>query len=221
MAITAFPDVDQADEDGLLAIGGDLEIPSLKLAYSNGIFPWPVSHTSPLAWFAPDPRGILEFRDFHIPRRLTRELKKTNYRVSFNEDFGAVILGCANSKTRKGQTDTWITNKIVQSYIDFHHAGNAYSVEVWDKDELVGGLYGVNIGRMVTGESMFFTKDNASKLALISIVEHLQSKGIEWLDTQMVTPIVESMGGKEISRDKFMGMLKASLIAPPNFKLFD
>lgn len=208
MVISKFPPIQTADENGLLAIGGDLEVPSLVLAYRSGIFPWPISAQYPLAWFSPNPRGILFYENLHISNSLKKFMKKGPYRVTFNQAFDRVILGCSDIRNRKGEMATWITDEIIFSYINLFNHKYAYSVEVWDGDELVGGLYGVNIGRFVSGESMFYKKKNASKVALISLMEHLNSKGISWLDTQMVTPVVESLGGKEFPRVKYISMLK-------------
>lgn len=221
MPIEKFPDPESANSDGLVAVGGDLSISSLKLAYSNGIFPWPFSETGPLPWFSPDPRGVLYFEDLKIPKSLKKFLAKNDYKVSFNQDFPAVIRGCAQSKNRKEGNGTWITKTMIESYIDFHFAGYAFSVEVYNSENtLVGGLYGTHIGRMVCGESMFFLEPNTSKLALLSLIDRLQGKGISWLDTQMVTPVVQSLGGKEISRKEFLQRLRGSIRAEPGFILF-
>ncbi|MCP4911523.1 MAG: leucyl/phenylalanyl-tRNA--protein transferase [Oligoflexia bacterium] len=214
MAIVDFPPVDVADENGLLAIGGDMEVESLLLAYSRGIFPWPISEDYPLAWFSPDPRGILDFENLHIPRRLERSLKNSRFVFKLNENFERVIHNCAIAK-RKGQPDTWITDEVINSYISFHKAGFAYSAETYLDDQLVGGVYGVCINGFVSGESMFFKEDNASKFALIKLCQYLEKQGVKWLDTQMVTPIVESLGGGEISREDFLKRLDQSLEANP------
>jgi len=227
MAILEFPPVNLADPQGLLAIGGDLEISSLKLAYSQGIYPWPASDAHPIPWFSPDPRGVLFFKDLKISLSLKKVLKKNIFKVQFNSDFERVILACANAK-RKDNGGTWLTKNMIEAYINFHYAGFAYSVETLDEnDNLVGGVYGVNIGNFVSGESMFYLKPNASKVALVSLMNFLHQKGIEWLDTQMVTPVVASLGGIEISREKFLTMLNSSVkkssgklisIFPQNFK---
>lgn len=213
LGIIAFPPVDLADENGLLAFGGDLEVDSLYLAYSQGIFPWPISKRYPLAWFAPDPRGILFQSDLHLPRSLKKALKKDQFKVTFNRNFAEVILNCAQAKNRKQQEPqqgTWITPQIIDSYIKFHQADFAFSVEVWLDDEIVGGLYGVRIGKAICGESMFHTYTNASKVALLTLMLHLKKHSIQWLDTQMVTSVVASLGGKEISRDNYMQHLEQS-----------
>ncbi len=221
MAIVDFPPIDQADEHGLLALGGDLEISSLLLAYSRGIFPWPINEEYPLAWFSPDPRGILEHDKLHVSSSFKKHLRSDTHHVTFNKDFKAVIEGCSNSTNRKDQVGTWITEDIINAYIRFYNAGHAYSVEVWNQaEELVGGLYGVVIGRYVSGESMFYLESNASKFALYSLMERLKENEIEWLDTQMVTPVVESMGGIEINREGFIKRLQKSICQPSIPSLF-
>ncbi|MBK22727.1 MAG: leucyl/phenylalanyl-tRNA--protein transferase [Halobacteriovorax sp.] len=206
MAILDFPSVDTADESGLVAVGGDLEVSSLKLAYRRGIFPWPISREFPLAWFSPDPRGVLDYKDLIVSTSLKKALKRGQFEVRFNTCFMDVIEACACIKNRKNESETWITPEIIQGYINFHNAGHAYSVETINKEtgELVGGLYGVLVGGHVSGESMFYRESNASKIALYRLMERLSDYGINYLDTQMVTPIVEAFGGKEISRDNFL-----------------
>ena len=210
MAIVEFPPVESADEHGLVAIGGDLEIDSLLLAYSQGIFPWPISEEYPLAWFSPDPRGILAFDKLHLSKSLRKFLKKNPYEVRFNTNFEAVIMNCARVK-RNDQSSTWITQEIINSYIELHRQGYAYSIETYRDDILVGGVYGVCINRFYSGESMFHTEDNASKVALVSLLYLLKQRDNGWIDTQMVTPVVETLGGLEIPRETFLQMLNVSL----------
>ena len=216
MAILKFPSVELADEHGLLAQGGDLEVSSLVLAYSEGIFPWPYSDYHPITWYSPDPRGILDYSDLHLSTSFKKFIKKTDLVVKFNEDFEEVILGCAASTNRKGQdpnsmSSTWITRKMIEAYIALYYAGHAHCVSVYQGDQLVGGLYGVKIKKFYSGESMFYKETGASKLALFSLMESLKEKGISWIDTQMVTPVVQSLGGKEIKRSEFLERLKVSL----------
>lgn len=220
MVIQAFPPIQTANEDGLLALGGDLEIPSLLLAYSKGIFPWPISMEYPLAWFSPNPRGIIKYVDLKIPKSMQKIINKNNFEIRFNQNFQDVIRQCALAKNRKGQTGTWITEDIIHSYMDFHHAGYAYSAETYLEGKLVGGIYGVCIGNFVSGESMFYTKSNASKFALIMLLEYLNTKGVTWLDTQMVTPVVETLGGQEIPREQFIKMLKSLKPRPISSPIF-
>tara|TARA_R110000868_G_scaffold204946_3_gene453198 strand:+ start:63512 stop:64222 length:711 start_codon:yes stop_codon:yes gene_type:complete len=212
LAILAFPPIEEADENGLLAFGGDLEVSSLVLAYSQGIFPWPISDRYPLAWFSPDPRGVVEFSNLHLPRSLKKSLRQNEWIITFNKNFDQVINECSKLTHRKGESSsqgTWITDDIIRSYTQFHQSGYAYSVEVWLEDELVGGLYGTRLGRCFSGESMFHKQTNASKIALASLMYFLKSHDINWLDTQMVTSVVENLGGSEIPRDEFIHKLNA------------
>lgn len=210
MAIVEFPPIENADEHGLIAIGGDLEVDSLLLAYSQGIFPWPISEDYPLAWFSPDPRGILIFEKLHLSKSFRKFLKKNPYEIRFNTNFEAVINNCAQVK-RNDQPSTWITPEIISAYIELHKLGFAYSIETYLDHRLVGGVYGVCINRFYSGESMFHLEDNASKVALVSLMYMLKQRDIGWLDTQMVTPVVESLGGVEIPRETYIKMLDNSL----------
>jgi leucyl/phenylalanyl-tRNA--protein transferase len=207
-----FPPPETADANGLIAVGGDLEIDTLLSAYQNGIFPWPVSLESmtkdlPMTWFSPDPRGILEFEDLHTSRSFLKFLKNSSFKVTFNQRFTDVIIECART-IRKDKSGTWITPEIIHSYINFFNAGYAYSVEVWDKEKLIAGIYGVIIGDFISGESMFTHQDNASKQGLYFLINHLRSKGISWIDTQMVTPLVGQFGGKYVTRKDFIERLR-------------
>lgn len=203
MAVLKFPPVETADENGLLALGGDLEVPTLILAYRQGIFPWPISDEFPLAWFSPDPRGIIEFTDLNVNKRFQRYLQKTSLKFTCNQDFESVIRHCSKVP-RNQQSGTWITDEVIQSYLELFKRGMAYSLEARDGDELVGGIYGVCIDGIITGESMFHTRPNASKFCLCALLILLNSQGINWLDTQMVTPVIKGLGGKEIPRKEFL-----------------
>jgi leucyl/phenylalanyl-tRNA---protein transferase len=221
MAVFEFPPVDTADEHGLLALGGDLEIQSLLLAYSHGIFPWPISEEYPLAWFSPDPRGILLQSNLKIPQSFKKFLKINPFEITFNKDFEKVIYGCAELTNRKDLAETWITDEIINAYIQLHKAGFAYSVEAWNEDKLlVGGLYGVNLGSFVSGESMFYRESNASKVILYTLMQHLKENNVDWLDTQMVTGVVKNFGGTEISRAQYIDILEKSLTKAKSIDLF-
>ncbi len=202
-----FPEVESATEDGLVAIGGDLEVDTLQTAYQLGIFPWPISLDFPLAWFSPNPRGLLDFSELHLSKSFEKFLKKTTYEVTYNKAFTDVIRACATMR-RKDQPSTWITPEIIEGYEKLFQADLAYSVEVWDGPRLIGGLYGVIMGDFCSGESMFTLEDNASKLGLFRLTQNLKMKGIHWLDTQMVTNVVEQFGGKYIPRPDFIHRLK-------------
>lgn len=202
-----FPPVSTATEDGLVAVGGDLETDTIIEAYRQGIFPWPISLDFPLAWFSPDPRGVLNFEELHVSRSFEKFLKKNPFTVTFNKNFEGVIKACAMTK-RKDQPGTWITPDIITGYKRLFAADLAYSVEVWLDEKLVGGVYGVVMGNFCSGESMFKTEDNASKLGLYSLIMLLKKNGVHWLDTQMVTPVVEQFGGKFIPRADFLKKLK-------------
>lgn len=210
MAINDFPPIEQADENGLLAIGGDLELSSLLLAYSKGIFPWPISKEFPIAWFAPPKRGILQYKNLHISKSMKKIMKQNRFTFSFNTDFSTIIKKCADLNMRTNESGSWITDEMVEAYIELHHSGHAFSVETRMDGKLAGGLYGVCMGNFISGESMFHTESNASKAALIFLMNHLHSQGIEWIDTQMITPVVSNFGAIEISRNEFMVKLEQS-----------
>jgi leucyl/phenylalanyl-tRNA---protein transferase len=206
MTILKFPPLETASPEGLLAIGGDLELESLQLAYQNGIFPWP-TEDYPLLWFAPPRRAILDFKDFKISKRLQRELKTKTFQFKVDQNFAAVIQACAAGKTRKSH-GTWITQEMMDAYIRFHQAGYAHSFECYNaKGKLVGGLYGVGIGRAFAGESMFYLEPGASKAVLIFAVEFLKKRGGQWMDVQMLSPLLATFGAKEIPRSLFMKKL--------------
>lgn len=198
-----FPNPETHSIDGIVAMGDHLSRETLLEAYSFGIFPWPHDDL-PLLWYSPDPRGVLEFKDFHLPASFKKFLRKTlsTYEVSWNQAFHQVIYECAQAR-RKGQAGTWIHEPIRQAYLDFHRAGFAHSIEIWREQDLVGGLYGVYVGGVFAGESMFFREPNMSKLALYLVVEKLKISGLTWMDIQMVTPVTEAFGGKYISRRDF------------------
>jgi leucyl/phenylalanyl-tRNA---protein transferase len=208
MPRVVFPPVESANEDGIVAIGGDLSLEVLLTAYTQGIFPWPVSKEYPLCWFSLDPRGIIDFKNFKIPTSFKKKIKKFDAEIDikFNTNFEAVIDHCKKIK-RTDQSTTWITDDIVDGYINLFHHGYAYSIEAYQDNVLSAGLYGVCIGDYFSGESMFHTISDLSKYCIYKLIETLKAKNIKWLDTQMVTPVVQSFGGSEIPRDEFMKML--------------
>ncbi|MEI8347900.1 MAG: leucyl/phenylalanyl-tRNA--protein transferase, partial [Pseudomonadota bacterium] len=177
-------------------------------AYERGLFPWPISKEWPLAWFSPDPRGVLFFQHFHPSRRLIRELKKNHFEARINTCFEKVLEGCTRNPQRH---ESWITPALKKGLVALHHQGYCYSIEVFKHGQLAGGLYGMNINSFVSGESMFYLQPNASKFALIFLMEYLQQKGIDWIDTQMTTPVVRAMGGHEISRRDFLLLAQTRL----------
>jgi leucyl/phenylalanyl-tRNA--protein transferase len=202
-----FPDPRATGPDGLLCVGGDLAVETLLEAYENGIFPWP-QEGLPLLWFSPVERGVLDFDEVHWPRRFLRELRaEKGFRITFDLAFDRVISECARVP-RTHESGTWILPEMQIAYRKFHRAGYAHSVECWLDDELVGGLYGVYVRGVFSGESMFHKVSGASKRCLFAIVERLREAGHTWMDIQMVTPVLESFGGKYIERDKFLARLE-------------
>lgn len=204
-----FPDPRRAWTDGLVTIGGSLDVGTLYHAYWRGIFPWPQDGL-PMLWFCPEQRGILFFKDLHVPKRLQRSLEKdAALRYTMNEAFEQVVRAC-QQQPRPGQQGTWILPEVLEAYVNFHRAGFARSFEVWRDEQLVGGMYGVCVEGVFSGESMFHRESDASKKALIFAAEQLRSEGFEWIDTQMVTPVVEALGGKLISRADYLRLMKES-----------
>ncbi|MDX1387095.1 MAG: leucyl/phenylalanyl-tRNA--protein transferase [bacterium] len=208
--------MDTAGPEGLLAIGGDLDQESLKLAYHQGIFPWPTEEF-PLLWFAPPQRAIIEFSDIKVPRRFQRERKRLNFHFEVDRNFKEVIRACAQGSTRRSR-GTWITPEMVEAYTQFHQSGFAHSFECYNPEgQLVGGLYGVSLGQMFAGESMFFLESGASKEVLLFTCQFLKDRGAHWMDVQMMSPLLKSFGAKEITREDFMEKLNKALKAPPLF----
>ena len=201
----SFPDVKYADDDGALAYGGDLSEARLLLAYKSGIFPW-FSGNVPL-WYAPDPRFVLYPEELRVSKSMKVLLKREAFRVTMNQDFPAVIRACKTTK-RDGQRGTWITRDMENAYIRLHKAGWAHSVEAWNGDRLVGGLYGIRIGAMFFGESMFSHESNASKYAFISFVQRMEAEEIGLIDCQVYTPHLESLGARHIPRNSFMFLVE-------------
>lgn len=207
-----FPPVESATEDGLVAVGGDMATDTLLSAYSQGIFPWPLSPEFPLAWFSPDPRGVLDFSELHVPKSLEKFLKKNPFTIKHNQSFKDIIRLCA-AVPRKDQPSTWITPDIIKGYSELFEMGHAWCTGAWLGQRLVGGLYGVKIGDFRSGESMFTLEDNAGKVCLYFAIEEFKKQGVSWLDTQMVTPVVESLGGKYEPRAEFLARLRSTQLS--------
>ncbi|WII71303.1 leucyl/phenylalanyl-tRNA--protein transferase [Bdellovibrio sp. 22V] len=202
-----FPDPRDTLAEGIIAVGGKLDVGTLYSAYSRGIFPWPQPGL-PMLWFSPEKRGVLLFEDFHVSESLKRYRRRhPEIEFTINKDFHQVIEECSK-QPRPGQEGTWITPMMKRSYVDFFNAGFCMSVEVRENNILIGGIYGVLVQGVFSGESMFYKKANASKLALWHLVEVLQAQGHEWIDVQMVTPVVGSMGGKYVDREQYLEMLE-------------
>lgn len=214
-----FPDPDEADDSGLLAIGGDLSIERLKLAYSNGIFPW-YEEGMPILWWSPDPRMVLFPKKMIISHSLKQVIKKNSFTITFDLEFEKVIDECSVTP-RKEQEGTWITREMKSAYLRLHEAGFAHSVEAWLDNKLVGGLYGVSLGRAFFGESMFHKETNASKVALFHLVERLMEWEYEIIDAQVYTNHLESLGGELIPRDQYLRMLEKALVKPGRIGLWE
>jgi leucyl/phenylalanyl-tRNA--protein transferase len=204
-----FPPPELSEKDGLLAVGGDLSIDRLILAYSMGIFPW-YSDGYPILWWSTDPRLVLIPRNLRVSRSLRQTIKKGIYRITLNKEFEKVIGSCADIR-RSAEEGTWITAEMKEAYIRLHNAGYAHSVEAWDGDELAGGLYGIALGRAFFGESMFAKKSDASKVAFVFLVEMLAQKGFELIDCQVTTRHLMRFGAREIPRSEFLRMLKRAI----------
>jgi leucyl/phenylalanyl-tRNA--protein transferase len=207
-----FPPPDYADPSGLLAVGGDLSTERLLEAYRVGIFPW-YSDDQPILWWSPDPRFVLYLDDFKISRSLQKTLKKGVFRVTLDRAFEEVIDACA-AIPRQGQNGTWIVPEMKQAYINLHGLGYAHSVETWFNNELAGGLYGVSLGKAFFGESMFHHKTDASKIALAVLVEKLKSWDFHFIDSQLATEHMLSLGAREVPRRIFLKQLGAALNQP-------
>lgn len=212
----AFPDIESAFDvpDGLLAAGGDLSQERLLYAYRHGIFPW-YDDGQPILWWSPDPRCVLRPHEFHVSRRLRRWLGRSNFEISFNACFGDVIEACAQD--RLGQLGTWITDDMKDAYTHLHLDGWAHSIEIWRQDELVGGLYGLAIGRAFFGESMFSGTSNASKAAMLALCRHMLLHDFLLLDCQVESPHLVSLGAKLIPRSRFAAELRRACATDTRF----
>ncbi|MFH7003909.1 leucyl/phenylalanyl-tRNA--protein transferase [Flavobacterium bizetiae] len=201
-----FPPVSESDEEGILAIGGDLDPERLKLAYKSGIFPW-FNEGDPILWWSPDPRMVLFLDELIVSKSMRNILNRNQFKVTFNQNFAAVISNCQNIK-RDGQNGTWISNEMIDAYCKLNEQGIAKSVEVWQDEVLVGGLYGIDLGHVFCGESMFSKVSNASKVAFITLVKHLKKENYKLLDCQVYNPHLESLGCREIDREEFMSIIE-------------
>jgi leucyl/phenylalanyl-tRNA--protein transferase len=201
---SSFPDPRTARGD-VVALGDDLSVDMLRDAYRHGIFPWPHENL-PLPWFSPRRRTVILFDELHVGRTLRRAQKRAGFTFTIDRDFPHVIRACAASP-RAEQDGTWIADDIIAAYTRLHEAGDAHSVEVWLDGEIAGGLYGVDAGGVFTGESMFHREPEASKLALLFLVDHLRARGATWLDCQVMTPHMKAIGAREIPRVRFLDML--------------
>ena len=200
-----FPDPALAEPDGLLAVGGDLSVERLLLAYRNGIFPW-YSDETPILWYSPHERFVLFPAELKVSKSLRQVLKSNRFRVTVNHEFAGVIDACSMTP-RPGQDGTWITDDMKAAYLELHRQGFAHSIEVWQNGELAGGLYGVQVGSVFCGESMFSKVSNASKVALVQLC----GMGFSLIDCQVYTGHLASMGARMISREEYMGMVSGEL----------
>ncbi len=202
-----FPNPEDATAEGLLAIGGELSMERLLLAYNSGIFPW-FEDDEPILWWNPDPRMVLFPEKFKVSKSLRKTLNSGNFKITFNQNFAGIIKKCANV-SRKGQAGTWITSEMQEAYITLHNAGHAVSIEVWENDKLVGGLYGIDLPqkKVFCGESMFSLVNDASKVAFYYLSEYVKSKNYKFIDCQIYNAHLESLGAEEIDRSIFLAFL--------------
>jgi leucyl/phenylalanyl-tRNA--protein transferase len=208
----AFPNLQSANREGLLALGGDLSVPRLLLAYRSGIFPWT---DEPLTWWSPDPRAIFDINTFRPPRRLESKLRNNPFTLTIDRAFSAVIHACA--EPAEGRESTWISPRFIEAYLELHRQGHAHSVEVWQGRQLVGGIYGVAIRGFFAGESMFHRVTDASKIALCHLMDHLRAREFELFDTQVLSPLTARLGAIEIRRRDYLERLASALRNPTAF----
>jgi leucyl/phenylalanyl-tRNA--protein transferase len=201
-----FPSPLRASAEGLVAIGGDLSVERLLLAYRSGIFPWT---DKPVTWWSPDPRAIFELEQFHVSHSLAKIIRKGVFHITIDRAFSDVMNGCAASVP--GRRTTWITREFLKAYTQLHEQGHAHSLECWQNDKLVGGIYGVAIGGFFAGESMFHRVSNASKIALYFLIEHLRQRHFTLFDIQMLTSITESLGAIQIPRVHYLQRLSLAV----------
>lgn len=201
-----FPEVAQTNSERPVAVGGDLSVERLLAAYRQGIFPWSIN---PLTWWSPDPRGIIELNQFHVSQSLAKVIRRQPFKVTRDRAFQKVMSACARSGP--GRESTWISEAFITAYTQLHQQGHAHSVECWREGNLVGGIYGVVVGGLFAGESMFHLADNASKVAIYHLVEHLRARGFLLFDVQMVTDATRQLGAKAIPREDYLQRLKAAV----------
>jgi leucyl/phenylalanyl-tRNA--protein transferase len=201
-----FPDPAQADKRGLVAVGGDFSVERLVAAYRHGIFPWTAQ---PITWWSPDPRGIIELDEFHVSESLAKVIRRGAFKVTVDTAFTKVVEACAAPDEKR--PGIWITDEFIEAYTRLHQAGHAHSIECWQAGKLAGGVYGVAAGGMFAGESMFHRVDNASKVALYHLVDHLRVRGFALFDIQMVTAATAPLGAKNISRREYLERLAVAV----------
>ncbi|MDB6126008.1 MAG: aat [Pedosphaera sp.] len=208
-----FPDPRSAGDQGLVAIGGDLSVERLLSAYRSGIFPWTVK---PVTWWSPDPRAIFELDNFHVSKSLAKVIRKGVFTITIDQAFREVMEGCAAPAA--GRRDTWVTKEFIEAYTALHKRGYAHSLECWRNGILVGGIYGVAIGGVFAGESMFHRESNASKIALLHLVKHLKQREFSLFDIQTLTPITSRLGGILIPREEYLRRLASAVVQSRNFQ---
>ena len=208
----SFPDPRLADAEGLVAVGGDLSVPRLLLAYRSGIFPWT---DDPVTWWSPDPRAIFELDRFHVSHSLAKVIRKGVFRISLDDAFEEVMKACAAPAL--GRQSTWISPEYIGAYTELYQQGHAHSLECWDGTRLVGGIYGVAIGGLFAGESMFHRISNASKVGLFHLVEHLRQQGFVLFDIQMLTRATAQLGGITLPRKQYLRRLAEAVQRPCSF----
>jgi leucyl/phenylalanyl-tRNA--protein transferase len=207
-----FPDPELADADGLVAVGGDLSVERLLAAYRQGIFPWT---PDPITWWSPDPRGIIELDSFHVPESLAKVIRKETFEVTIDQAFRQVMQACATPGPKR--REPWITSEFIEAYTGLHKLSHAHGVECWQGGKLVGGVYGVAIGGLFAGESMFHRVANASKVALHQLVQHLRKRRFTLFDIQMVTAATAPLGAKAISRHDYLQRLAVAVAQDGKF----
>ncbi len=210
----AFPQPHLADQDGLLAVGGDLSQERLLLAYRLGIFPW-FLEGEPYLWWSPDPRLVLYPDELIVSKSLKKTMKQNTFHITFDSAFHQVIQSCANTREKKNEA-TWIVQEMIHAYVNLHQSGYAHSVEAWSNGKLAGGLYGVALGRCFFGESMFSNKSNASKVAFVHLVQYLKKQSYQMIDCQVTTAHLKRFGAREIPRKEFLKQLDLAMKWPTN-----